>query len=158
MRFLLTSRLLKVLREIGNLSNFIFENANRDDANLADDNRKAIKITGEILSDSFVAKILKDEQFSAEEESEVNAKVEMISKKIAEIKIVQMVGIGIDEIPTSIKHLTGIRSLGLNSNNLKSLPEELKFLVSMTTLNLCGNSKLKMLPRSLAEIKSLKEF
>ncbi|KAF2320053.1 hypothetical protein GH714_022632 [Hevea brasiliensis] len=63
------------------------------------------------------------------------------------IRILKLDGTGIEQLPSSIKHLSQLEKLFLpNCSNLASLPESIKQLSNLKLLNLEGCERLKSLP------------
>lgn len=77
--------------------------------------------------------------------------------KLRNLKQLELVNIGIEEIPSSIKQLKNLEDLDLHYNQLSDLPDELANLTSLKNLDICGNHFSK-LPESIFELERLESI
>src|SRR5262245_42170227 len=72
-------------------------------------------------------------------------------------KSLDLSGLDLTELPTSIGKCSQLQSLDLSDNQLKLLPEFVVRLTQLRSLNLSSN-KLTDIPSSLAQLGNLKEL
>jgi internalin A len=65
-----------------------------------------------------------------------------------------LVGGGIEELPSEIGQLTNLTNLDLSHNSLTALPDAIRQLTNLTSLDLSSNH-LKVLPESIGKLSSL---
>ncbi|XP_057989501.1 disease resistance protein TAO1-like isoform X2 [Hevea brasiliensis] len=75
------------------------------------------------------------------------------------IKILTLDYTGIEQLPSSIKHLSQLVTLSLNEcTELVSLPSSIGYLKRLEQLNLVGCSRLMTIPSSIGNLKRLEEL